>query len=125
MTTFWDESGAVESSAMKRARRQVKGYGITPEEWVAMWRGQGGACCICGAPLRNRFGTNPKGKVGAVDHDHALATRSGMRASVRGLICTMPCNRLLTNFWTPAKLRAAASYLEDPPARRFLLLREA
>lgn len=65
--------------AKQRARRLAR-FGITPKEYDALLKRQGGRCAIC---LRK-----PKTRRLCVDHDHALKGR----ASVRGLLC-MGCNR--------------------------------
>jgi hypothetical protein len=58
---------------------------------------EGGVCAICGRP--------PKTRKLHVDHDHKTG-------KVRGLLC-YTCNRfILGRYATPAKLRAAADYLE-------------
>jgi hypothetical protein len=66
---------------------------------------QGGVCAICRQPRRYRLD---------VDHDH----KTGM---VRGLTCRLCNRRILPGAKdNPEVLRNAASYLEDPPAVRFL-----
>jgi hypothetical protein len=97
-------------------------YGISPAEWGAIWEAQGGRCNICGKPLRHRFKPDAHpGQVAAVDHDHGVAKRGKhKRASIRGLLCTYPCNKFLYKFWTPAKLEAAARHCRDFPAQRVL-----
>jgi hypothetical protein len=68
-------------------------YGITCDDWWALYERQKGRCAICGQPL--------KGKRVVVDHDH----RTG---SIDGL-CHFACNRRLHD-----RLRR---YLADPPGR--------
>lgn len=89
-----------------RWRQQASGYnrqktyGITPEQFEAMLAAQGGKCAIC------RTGTW-KGKHNKphLDHDHVTG-------AVRGILCG-GCNNGLGNFGDdPARLRAAADYLE-------------
>ena len=120
-STFW-RSLNPNDAKVHAQRARLKRYDITPEEWIELWKAQGGECHICKAPLRNKFAEGSRGKVAAVDHDHAVERSHGVRASVRGLICNMPCNRILTKFWTPEKLRRAADYIESPPARKILAL---
>lgn len=64
---------------------------------------QGGVCPIC---LRPPSGTRKFN----LDHDHK-------RLRVRGVI-DHRCNRALPSWITPEWLRAAADYLEHPPAER-------
>lgn len=74
---------------IRRRRERAKKYGITVAQLVAL----GDDCLICGSP-----GT-------CVDHDHETG-------AVRGLLCR-PCNQALGFMRDdPARLRAAASYLE-------------
>ncbi len=76
-------------------------YGITADEYQAILASQGGVCAICGQTRTYRLN---------VDHRHA----DGL---VRGLLCRLCNGRLLTAARDlPAVLRAAADYLESPPA---------
>ena len=69
-------------------------YGITPEQYAALWDRQGGKCAGCGAaecPTGNRL---------AIDHDHTCCppkdrkgrTRGACGKCVRALLCAT-CNR--------------------------------
>ena len=80
-------------------------YGITLEEWEKMRDAQDGGCKIC----RRVLEPDSRGRTLMVDHCHS----SG---AVRGLLC-VGCNRGLGFYEDdPARLRAAADYLEE--ARR-------
>ncbi|MER7208480.1 endonuclease VII domain-containing protein [Streptosporangium sp. NPDC000239] len=82
-------------------RRVSKTYGLGEGEYDALFLAQNGQCAICGGTRRQRL---------SVDHDH----RDG---AVRGLLCRMCNGRLLTAARDrPEVLRAAADYLERPPA---------
>jgi len=71
--------------------------GLTLDDYERLLATQGGVCAICERP--------PKKRRLHVDHDHATG-------KVRGLLC-FTCNRyVLGKYATPAKLRAAADYLE-------------
>lgn len=84
-----------------RERYLRNNYGITSEEYDAMFASQGGGCAICGAPPD---GTKYHKRL-SVDHDHETG-------AIRGLLCT-PCNQALGSMRdNPAVLRAAAAYLE-------------
>jgi len=76
-------------------------YGISQEDFDAMLTAQGGKCAICGtAEWRGRH-NRPH-----VDHCHATK-------AFRGILCDF-CNRGLGIFEDdPARLRAAANYLES------------
>jgi hypothetical protein len=80
-------------------------YGIGQEQWEVILASQGGGCAICG--------TTEWGKKGPqTDHCHTTGR-------VRGVLC-QPCNTTLgQSREDPARLRAAAAYLETfqgPPA---------
>jgi hypothetical protein len=80
-------------------------YGVTEEQFRALWTAQGGACAICLRPF--------KSKLPAVDHDH-------LTGYVRGLLCggsldAKTCNRFI-GFHPLPKLRRAVAYLTTPPA---------
>ena len=93
---------------LKRVQRT---YGITPMEYRALYRAQGGRCYVCrSASGRTRF-------LG-VDHDH-------LTGEVRGLVCTgslnaNTCNRLIA-LYNRASLRRAVEMLSDPPPARLVL----
>lgn len=88
-----------------------KKYGITPDEYRALYYAQGGRCYVC----RRARG---KARRLGVDHSH-------LTGEVRGLVCTgsltaMTCNRLIAIFTRAMLLRAAAMLSEPPPARAVL-----
>lgn len=82
-------------------------YGLTLDEYQAIYESQGGKCAIC----RRATG---RSKRLSVDHDH----RTG---EVRGLLCTV-CNRDVLGHLRDsiASLLRAVRYLMNPPARRVL-----
>ena len=93
-------------------------YNLTEEQWMALYRAQGGRCAICGV-------ARGIDRMLGVDHDHNCCNgpRSCGRC-VRGLLCSgslnaNTCNRLIAHY-DLAALRRAVAYLEDPPARRIL-----
>lgn len=86
-------------------------YGITPAEYRALYRAQGGRCYVC------RRADGSTRRLG-VDHDH-------LTGEVRGLVCTgsrdpKTCNRLIAFYTRDALLRAAAMLSDPPPARAVL-----
>lgn len=86
-------------------------YGITPDEYRALYYAQGGACYVC------RKATGRTRRLG-VDHDH-------LTGEVRGLVCTgsinaMTCNRLIAIYGRDQLLRAVAMLSDPPPARAVL-----
>lgn len=79
-------------------------FGLTPQQWQAMYDAQDGKCPICGLPSEQ----SPKGKLG-VDHDHATG-------KVRELLCGH-CNAGLGRFRdSPNLLARAISYLNKHAA---------
>jgi hypothetical protein len=89
------------------ARRRVllRRYGLTEEDYVELWRLQGGACGAC----RRRFTAT---RIAHVDHNH----RTG---DCRGLLCGR-CNHLVLGHLgeDAAFYRQLADYLDGPPATR-------
>lgn len=91
------------SQGVPRRRRMLAvKFGMTLEEYEALFEKQDGLCAICGT-------SEPGGRFKShlsVDHDH----RTGR---VRGLLCG-PCNTALGLVKDdPARLRAAANYLDE------------
>lgn len=98
-------------AAVKRARLNAHGqtvqreYGITLEQYWALYEAQGGKCAI-----KNCRATG-KAKRLAVDHNHETG-------EVRGLLCG-PHN-LMFGRNNVEDLVSAINYLYDPPARKLL-----
>lgn len=81
-------------------QKLINEYGITPGEYLELWKHQGQKCkiCRCSISLYER-GT-------ALDHDHATG-------KVRGLLCAL-CNTALGSFRdAPVILQSAIAYLES------------
>ena len=83
--------------------RYLERYGMTVDNWEALWNYQNGLCIIC----EKRFG---KKRLACVDHDHKTG-------NVRGLLC-QNCN------WTIGQIHEnkrwlfnAREYLLYPPAK--------
>lgn len=83
-------------------RRILETYGLTKEQYEALYEAQGGVCYIC------QRATGKRKKL-AVDHDHATGY-------VRGLLCG-PCNSILAQLRddVDAAIRVM-NYLISPPA---------
>lgn len=96
-----------------RALRQftLKKYGLTPDDYAALWTAQGGLCAICRREeTAMREGVR---RVLCVDHDKHTGR-------VRGLLCAA-CNMALGLFIDNRdSLRAAIAYLDaaDPVFER-------
>ena len=90
-----------EMSLYGRRRHLMRSYGMTLEDFHAMWVKQSGLCGICSCILE-------AGTVNGVhiDHDHDTM-------KVRGLLCAK-CNRGLGQFSDSAeKLESAAEYIRN------------
>lgn len=93
---------ATEDRAHRRDLRLRRTYNLTSEQWDQLNEAQGGVCAICGRA--------PKNKPLNIDHDH----KTGL---VRGLLCWSCNHRVLGAVKDSIELlRAAADYLESPPA---------
>jgi len=92
-----------------RAKRTdlMRNYGLSLEDYLAMYDAQGGACAIC-KEKKESFASGADGRVNtlAVDHCHKPGGK------VRALLCAH-CNKALGGFKdSPELLRAAADYIE-------------
>jgi recombination endonuclease VII len=113
--------------AVKAARRTtahglyvLKTYGITEDEYWALYELQGGRCYICQR-------ATGRSKRLAVDHDHACCPETpACGRCVRGLLCRS-CNRdVLGHLRDDVEaLRRAIDYLTNPPAKRVIYRDEA
>jgi hypothetical protein len=94
------ERHATDPEYRERHRgHQIKAaYGLLPEQYRALVDRQNGVCAICGQPP-------PEDKSLHIDHCHDTE-------AIRGLLC-FSCNTSIGHFGEdPARLRAAAHYLE-------------
>lgn len=86
-----------------REKLLMERFGITPAEYKLILATQGGVCPICGKK------PDPSKPAFPVDHDH----KTGF---IRG-ICCVSCNLWFIGRRTAAdRFRAAADYLDNPPA---------
>lgn len=100
------------AKAADHAWRVKTFYGITVEDYWAIYNFQGGRCAIC-------VKATGRTKRLAVDHFHGCTAghdpKKGCQLCVRGLLCSR-CNRYLGLLMDdPAAFRRAARYLEEPP----------
>jgi hypothetical protein len=98
-----------------KEKRVEETYGITPEQYDALYWAQDMQCYIC----QRATGTGRKRL--SVDHDHACCNGPiSCGRCVRGLLCS-PCNKLLGHLRD--QLDAAwriTDYLTNPPAKQVL-----
>lgn len=76
-------------------------YGVTPEQYDALYEAQGGCCAICGRPENAKQNGRPVRL--SVDHDHD----SGI---VRGLLCRR-CNSAVGTLENTPFVEAISDYL--------------
>lgn len=97
------------ASVASHGRQVEVRYGITADDYAALFKAQEGRCFIC----RER----PRTKRLAVDHDHVTG-------EVRGLLCAdneWGCNyAILGKIKDLAMAKRIVTYLETPPARKVL-----
>ncbi len=87
-----------------RRKHIKKKFGISVEEYDALFLNQNGKCAICDQPETTR--QNGSERFLAVDHDHDTG-------QIRGLLC-FGCNCAIGNFKdSPRILRKALDYVED------------
>jgi hypothetical protein len=92
---------------VRRAYNRLKKFGLTPEAFDALFRQQAKRCAICRSE-------SPGPRDWHVDHNHACCPdpRATCGRCVRGVLCHS-CNTLLGLAEDdPARLRAAALYVE-------------
>jgi hypothetical protein len=101
----WAKDNPERAKFLQTKSRLWNFYRLTPEEWDKINEYQKGVCAITGKP--------PKNQALSTDHNHHTG-------EVRGLL-SIWINRGLACFNDdPILLRAAADYLENPPARAAL-----
>ncbi len=99
------------SSSASHGRYVLQTYGITGEQYWALYEAQGGRCYICQR-------ATGRAKRLAVDHDHACCPEiPACGRCVRGLCCKS-CNRDVLGHLRDsiAAFRRGAEYLANPPA---------
>lgn len=88
------------------ADRLMRLYGLTPEQYQAIWDFQDGRCPITGRVL----GETSKPHI---DHDH-------VEGHVRGIVTAYANTRLIGRLRDWRTAQALADYLKTPPAERAL-----
>jgi hypothetical protein len=94
----WEKENPERTAERQRKYRLRREFGLTPEEYDAMFKAQGGVCAVCEQPQLGDI------KNLAVDHNHETG-------EVRGLLCNR-CNPALAILDDPAWLAAALAYVE-------------
>ncbi len=101
-------AGVLTPQEAARDRYLRRKYGISLEDYNTILAHQGGKCAIC------RCDPPKSGRAFHVDHDHKTGR-------VRGLLCWTDNHDVVGRLRDPERLRAAARYLERPPADEALL----
>ncbi len=101
-----------ENARQAHGKRLEETYGITIDEYDALYEFQGGRCALC------RIATGKSRRL-SVDHDHKCTAghdpKLGCQDCVRGLLCR-PCNNLLGVARDSIDyLLRAIRYLKTPP----------
>ena len=76
----WYAELTPEQKRERGRRKSLRVYGLTPEDYDALWKEQGKVCAACGA-------TEPRGGKWHIDHCHETK-------QVRGILCSS-CNLAL------------------------------
>jgi hypothetical protein len=102
-------------------RRNLRRFGLTPQQYDRMLADQNGVCAACHQPetCRDSWGKNGEVRSLAVDHDHKTG-------EVRALLC-YHCNSTLGKYnEDPKPIRALAEYAEwcrnRPPSAKTVQL---
>lgn len=84
-------------------------YGLTLEDWEAIWEEQGRVCAICKRKPKEN-------ETFHLDHEHS----NGQSGPVRGIVCPYDNTRIIGRLKSPERAQALADYLRDAPAPRAL-----
>lgn len=104
----WKRRAYAANQTGERARRVLRQYNVTPEQYAELLASQNGCCAVCKCDTPNgRF------KKWHLDHDHSCCPgKFSCGKCIRGLLCHK-CNVGMGNLSDDYKLlRAAADYLE-------------
>src|ERR1017187_53944 len=122
------ESGSCKTCS--KASSLMRTYGLTIDEYVAMWTYQGGKCGICHKPIMISIGGKVYGAGGLrseIDHRHITGKAKfevPKKHTVRGLMCGgryKGCNKRLGHVDDVSWLRGAERYVANPPAYHVLV----
>jgi hypothetical protein len=97
----WEEARNEREPNWRQEYDRKRKYGVTREQYAAMFLEQNGVCALCGLP--ERFVNRINGLVDPLSIDHNHSTNH-----VRGLLCRN-CNRQLA--WYEEKMATINAYL--------------
>lgn len=123
-TDLWGRTNSQACRGCVRERHLLSNYGITLNEFEAIFAAQNGLCAIC----KKQLGVYKTGESGfgngcRIEVDHQHGTKLPKKATVRGLLCGgrwAGCNRKLGRIDKIEWLKNVILYLEKPPAREVL-----
>jgi hypothetical protein len=108
-----ERANVPQDPSLTRRYALKSAYGISPEEYDAMYERQEGCCAICGdfkEPWEPGKGVKGRSQFLVVDHHHGTSR-------VRGLLCTR-CNVGIGQFRDdPVIMQAAILYIDAQEAR--------
>ena len=116
-TDVWGRDAYGYCRGCVRERHLQRTYGISLEEFEALYDYQQGKCAICKTPLMNYLDAESLGKRAEVDHEHDVSR--SVKETVRGLLCGgkwSGCNNMLGKVDNLEWLKNAQQYLSCPPA---------
>lgn len=103
----------METSKRTASKATLKKYGLSQEEWQALYYKFDGCCWICGRSL--------EGKLACVDHEHVKGFKKmspeEKKKHLRGILCYQDNKLVVSRVVTPERLRKAAKYLEEHEKR--------
>ncbi len=105
---IWADKNKEKIATTSRLTHLQRRYGLTPDDYLAMYEDQGGCCAICGS---DEYRGEDKCSF-AIDHCHNTG-------EIRGLLCNK-CNGGIGMLGDNPKLtKRATEYLLNPPARKY------
>ncbi len=118
---IWGLTQNGSCKACLKNKSLLRDYGISLDEFVALWEFQGRKCAICQTDLDITTAAPDwqQGMRTEIDHNHAKGLPK--RDAIRGLLCGgrwKGCNRRLGHIDDAIWLQAAADYISDPPAQQ-------
>lgn len=98
------------------SKATLKKYGLSLDEWIALYNKHDGRCWICKAPF-DGSDRRYEPRTACVDHEHVKGFKKmsddEKRQYIRGMLC-FQCNRLIAQKSnTVEKLQAGISYLNN------------
>jgi hypothetical protein len=100
-----DRNNRLYTESFVRAKNLKRLYGMTPEEYQALFATQSGVCAVCGQPETTNDSRTGKTKNLQIDHCHTTGR-------VRALLCKECNNALGLLHDDPVRIRLLLQYAE-------------